>query len=326
MIKGTELYFQKFIEASNKKETNINSKWLINITSGFFIWKLLSRDFVIFSYLPSWAMERSPAFVYNPEQAYYILDFGIFLKIASFHFIHYFVEYPDAYVLEMVRYICILSFVLIILFGRGPRRIFAICAYVSVMYLWGFIFKSGQEIDAMFLPMGILFCYMFSNFNEKYNKQNLLRKTKDSSIFIYSCLMIFVIYYFGSGINKLTDIPLSEWFQYDLYGQIEHAVLSQQLGADRFVPEIFHKFVDYNFNNVGLIFTLGVPIIYLFHLLAPIIILKTNYLIYTFLFYAVFHFLAFGVGISFTANILIWIGFINISNLFIGNRPYYGYK
>lgn len=304
----------------------MNAKWLITIVSIFFLWKLLSRDFTIFAYIPYWALERVPFFTYNPEQAFFIFDLLYFTKLVTFHWIHEFIPFPNATTLEAVRYLCILSFLCIIFFGRGPKKIFALTSYITFIYLWGYIFRSGQEIDAVFLPLGILFCYLFSNFNESLSVENFSASSNSSSVFIFCSLMIFVIYYAGSGINKLTDIPLQEWFLYDLLGQMEQAIIANNLGADRSIPLVFSKILSWDRVVMSYIFYAGVGIVYIVHLLSPLIILRSHFLIIPFMFYFVFHFLAFGVGISFTANLVIWLGFLNIKNIKEGVLPYYGYR
>lgn len=319
-------FINEYFRLTNIKQSNLNAKWLITVVSIFFLWKLFSRDFTIFSYVPFWALERIPFFTYNPEQAFFIFDLLYVTKIVTFHWIHEFIPFPNAEALEVIRYICILSFLCIIFFGRGPKKIFAITSYMTTSYLWGYIFRTGQEIDAIFLPMGILFCYLFSSFNESLSKKNRSEYSIPSSIFIFSSLMIFVIYYAGSGINKLTDIPIMEWFLYDLLGQIEQAVIADNLGADRSIPLFFSWILDWDRKFMSFILYAGVGIVYVVHLLSPLIILRSHFLIIPFMFYFVFHFLAFGVGISFTANLIIWLAFLNLRNIKEGVSPYYGYR
>ena len=319
-------FISEFIRLTNIKQSNLNAKWLITIVSLFFLWKLLSRDFSIFSDVPYWALERVPFYTYNPEQAFLIFDLLYVTKLVTFHWIHEFIPFPNSEILQFIKYICISSFICIIFFGRGPKKLFAVTSYLTFAYLWGYIFRSGQEVDAVFLPMGILFCYLFSTFKESWSKGNLSQYSQSSSIFIFSSLMIFVIYYAGSGINKLTDIPLNEWFLYDLLGQVEQAVIADKLGADRAVPDFFSWMLGLNRVVLSNLFYVGVGVVYFVHLLSPLIILRSYFLIIPFVFYFVFHFLAFGVGISFTANLLIWIGFVNIKNIQEGKLPYYGYR
>jgi hypothetical protein len=51
----------------------------------------------------------------------------------------------------------------------------------------------------------------------------------------------------------------------------------------------------------------GPPLIYTSHLIVPMVFFARSSVFKFFLFYAVFHFLAFGVGISFTGYILVWL-------------------
>ena len=286
----------------------------------------MSRDFSLFGYVPTWVMNRTPALVYQTEESFFLLDFGIFAKIACFHWIHFLVPYPSESLIQLIWLITILALALTIFFGRGKNRIFVITAYIGVMYLWGFVFTSGQEIDAVFLPMGILFCYLFSNHNESLNLKILSEKSTESSVFISSAIMVFVIYYLGAGINKLTDIPLIEWLQYDLFKEMQYYVYADRLGSDRLIPSIFHSMVDQHIPFISTVVLLGVPAVYIMHLLVPLVFTSKLSLMWSFFFYALFHFLAFGVGISFVANLVIWFGFLNISNILKFKTPILGYK
>lgn len=307
-------------------ETNLNARWLSIVTCLFFIWKLLSRDFTTFGYAPTWVMYRTPALVYQIEEAFFLMDLGVFAKIACFHWIHFFLPYPSEFIIAIIWVCTIMALLLTVVFGRGPNRLFILAGYVGVMYLWGFIFSSGQDIDAVFLPMGLLFAYLFSNHDESFKWSVLDARSVESSTFIASAVMVFVIYYFGAGINKLTDVPLIEWFQYDLYKEMQYYVIADQLGSDRLIPSVFHFIAEADMAGVGLVMLLGVPAVYLIHLLIIFAFKSGDSVFWSFLFYATFHFLAFGVGISFVANLLVWFAFLNLSNIIRGRKPIMGYK
>ena len=107
-------------------------------------------------------------------------------------------------------------------------------------------------------------------------------------------------------------MPLGQNVGFGISGNLAKLVFSKILSWDRVV--------------MSYIFYAGVGIVYIVHLLSPLIILRSHFLIIPFMFYFVFHFLAFGVGISFTANLVIWLGFLNIKNIKEGVLPYYGYR
>ena len=284
------------------------------IIFGALLYKLLSRDFGFFGYVPEAVFSFYPIYIYNPLN--FIISTGVkpLLDIATFHWIHWILPLPTPFVLRSVQFCTVLFCILALFFGRGPRGLYAIGSYIGMIYLWGFIMRAGMDIDAMYLIMGCMFVYLFSDHEEKpiHQINHLLLKPKDSSSgWLYSgFLCIFVIYYFTSGINKISDITLPEWFQFDLVQMYLYSRDKAVAGFGWHIPEFF-RYLEGN----DWISYVGPPLVYFCHLTAPLMFFYRSHLLKFFLFYAAFHFLSISVGIVFFANFLLWLIFIPFGEL-----------
>ena len=132
--------------------------WFKFVVGGLYLWKLLSRDFSNISFWPDSVLSGYPIDIYTSG---YVLTTGVppFFDIATFHFIHYFLPFPNSNVLSLIQLFAIALSGLLIFAPPKYSRLIAIFLYISVSYLWGFVFRLGQDIDAVFLIQASLLVY-----------------------------------------------------------------------------------------------------------------------------------------------------------------------
>lgn len=166
------------------------------------------------------------------------------------------------------------------------------------------MFLLGQDVDAVDLYFGILIALAVSTFAEEpiwrlpalYDRP----KTVDGGRSFSNVVLVLVLYYFASGMRKLTDITPIEWFRYDLVEAIEeHSIRAAHGTLGTF--DFFQHLHGLTFLNY-----IGPPAAYLSHLLVPMVFFRRSLILKFFLFYFAFHLLTFGVGISFSGYILVW--------------------
>ena len=269
--------------------------WFKLILGGLYSWKLLSRDFSNISYWPASVLSGYPIDIYSPN---YMLTTGIppLFDIVTFHFIHYVLPFPNANALSLVQFVALAASCIFILSPPKYSRFVGILLYLTASYLWGFVFRLGQDIDAVFLLQGSLLVYCLLPYEASPEYYKKLR---------FLVLCIFVIYYFSSGLNKIVDLSYSEWFKYDLVNINSSYHLAYQNENFEWVPklpelggEILHKLNLF-----------GAFIAYAVHLFAPILLFSagTKKILLYWLFYSVFHFLTVYVGILFSMNFVAWL-------------------
>ena len=122
-----------------------------------FIWKILSSDFSNIAFWPTSFIAGYPYDIYPPCYTFLMGIPGIF-DLATFHWIHYIDQWPNSYTLDLLQKIIVLFLLFFVISPIRFTRIDSIFCYIFIMYLWGFIFSLGQDIDAVFLLQGILFC------------------------------------------------------------------------------------------------------------------------------------------------------------------------
>jgi len=267
----------------------------------FFLWKFNSRDFSFFSYgfEPYYPIE-----IYKVHNYIKVSGFKFLQDLVSFHWIHWFFSYPvsDKFFL-ILKYITNIFLFFVLIFGFNFRFINTIL-YFLLVYQFSYMIFQGQEIDSISIYFGILlvFCFFKSEitfFNISKIKETNLHYGKIHSLLI----CVFIVYYFGSGLRKLTDLNIFQWFQYDLYWGITSQIFNNKFISGH-VPEIFNNIIL--FNDIDYIFNLFPALVYLSHVIVPIIFFQRNKIIYFAIFYSLFHFMTFGVGISFLGYLFSW--------------------
>jgi hypothetical protein len=271
----------------------------------FFIFKLLSRDYSIFGIAPPEALNVYTSATFSYDRAPYLLAQPWIVQLASFHWIHWFIPLPGEGMLRLIQLSAIALCFAIILFGRGYKGLFAICLYCVLSYLWGFNWRSGADDDAIFLQLQLVLVYCF--FREKealvlYHPISAKTCSKENGWFYSMTVLVFCAYYFDSGLNKLTDIYLGDWFRYNLMQIMGVASDQKSLGYFANPTTYLASLRDYHFLNY-----IFVPFSYLMELTIPLMFFYRRLIVIYFLFFVSFHLMTWNVGILFLGNIVAWM-------------------
>ena len=297
--------FDAFVKTFNTPGYDFDVNIIRVVVAGFFIWKLLSRDFSFYGNVPDGVFPFYPINIYNIDNYVLLTGLPILSELATFHWIHWIIPRPDAMGFKIIQFITIGLLVCLLIFGRGPRNIVPILCYSFLIYLWGYLFLGAHEVDAVLLYFGGLLILCFAPYKDRpvWRLGKLIGQAPSvetgRTVSLY--FLLFVFYYFASGVNKLTDISLVDWFNYDLIQSMEVYSIRAEFSTT-LVPEIFEFLFPYTFMNF-----IGPPFIYLSHLIVPLVFFSRKTVFKFFCVYAAFHFLAFGVGISFTGYIPVWL-------------------
>lgn len=294
----------------------------------FLIFKILNRDYENLVFFPEENWYYGPTEIYGPFN-YGFLSPTFLYDIFCFHFIHWqkIIPYPNKLVFVSIEYLIIFFSFLIILFGRGPRNIFVILTYILCTYLMGFVNRTQE--NEFLLMQGLIFIHCFMKHQDylTIQKPKIIKNfQKDYGNSFSLIIIVFVIYYFGSGTTKLTDINLIEWFNYDLREEIIFVYLKKKLAGLPFhVPELFYELTQlkfYNFYILDLISYFGPAMSYISHLLSPLLFWYRDRAFFLGIFYVGFHFLTMGVAIAFVGNMLMWTLMLPYHKLFIKNNAF----
>lgn len=157
--------YRKIIDQYNQPK-NVFTLWQIKTILGLIlIYKLLSRDFSNFALWPEAVLMGWPFDIYSSG---YVLLTGIpiFYDLLTFHFIHFFLDLPNAIILSILQNLLIFLSLMLIISPIKYLRVISIFIYILCIYLWGFTYRSGQDVDAMFLIQGSLFIFVFTRYRE----------------------------------------------------------------------------------------------------------------------------------------------------------------
>ncbi|UJW76419.1 hypothetical protein [Rhizobium sp. SL42] len=296
--------FSRFTTAYNASGFEFNANAARLIVCAFFIWKLLSRDYGFFGTLPEEVFYFYPYQIYSIKAGPILTGLPIIQELLTFHWVHWFLPHPGLMLMRVVQGLAIVSLICLAVFGCGPRKSILVVTYALLIYLWGYLFLLGQEIDAVDLYFGMLLALGISSYDDvpiwKLSELYHHRPSRDGGRSMSNLVLVFVFYYFASGIKKLTDIYPSEWFKYDLVGEIEqHTIRAAHSTLDTiYLFQYMH--------GLGFLSYIGPPLVYISHLLVPMVFFRRTLILKFFLFYCAFHLMTFGVGISFTGYIFVW--------------------
>ncbi len=274
------------------------------------LFKLNSRDFTNFALWPDSVLLGYPIDIYPPD---YVLTTGVFpfFDLVSFHFVHWFLPVPSATVFFYLQSTAIILSLLLVLAPIAFTRVLAVPLFILITYLWGFVYRGGQDIDAMFLITGALLIMAALPLSTK----NYLATLRTS------VLIWFFLYYFFSGVNKVVDLNYLDWFKFELT-EINKVFVTRS-AAEGFVyvpgiptPEYLNRLLDF----------FGALISYIVHLLAPLMLISRspNKMFLYWLFYSLFHFMTLYVGILFTANFFAWLMLVPFPGMIAGPRQTQG--
>lgn len=230
-----------------------------------------------------------------------------FMEIATFHWVHWFVGFPSEAVLTALQFIFAGLCLLLAVIGRGPFRIIAISAYILALYLWGFIFLSGQEINSIMIYFGMLLVLCLTNYADvPIWKMGAVGERADNVAAgraFSAILLVFVLYYGLSGYNKIVDLSIADWFRYNLVQDIELTLRKQELGFyfGATFPSLFAPLVGHKWLNDIL-----VPLVYISHLSVFIVFFRRRHLLKFAIFYTAFHVVTSSVSITFAGYMIVW--------------------
>ena len=302
----------KWVPAANRPVTDMYLKWFRFVLYGSLIYKLLSRDFSNFGYYPEFLLDLYPADVYGIND-YRVLAVGWWVDLWSFHWLHWFLPFPDPETFRVFHISAIVLCGFTIFFGQSTRlgRGLPLLATFVLFYLWGFLWRSASDIDSVFLIFQLCFVYsIFPLRDRRLFSSARNRECCPERRLVMACvLIVFVGFYFPSGINKLTDISLIEWFTYDLSQEMLDLHLAQTLGYYYYAPDFF-KYVSASFIDF-----VGPPIVYLSHFLSVLLLYKRRMVSKFLQFYWTFHIFTWLVGINFLGTMLGWLTLIPVDRL-----------
>ena len=282
--------------------------WVKAILGSLYLWKLLSRNFQNVALWPKDVTLGYPIDIYTPD---YVLSTAVFpiFDLVTFHFIHWVLPLPTKDIFSYIQALAIFFSILFILSPKKYSRSIAVVLYVVVSYLWGFVFRLGQDIDAVFLLQSTLLVFALLPFANTPRYYQQLR---------FLVLVIFVMYYFFSGLNKLIDLSYFEWMQFDLVN-INHSMHNDYM-SDGYVYVPLFPIENERFGNV--LNAYGALITYLVHLGAPLLLFFSSpyKIIICWIFYCLFHFMTVYVGILFSMNFVAWALILPVYKVFNHER------
>lgn len=310
-----DLFMTKILDKFNEPKQAMYISWCRFIIFGFFGYRLLCSDFSIFAMAPASSMENYPWKIYLLKDGFAFLGIKYLVDLTSFHWLHWFFAFPSVNALANIQFASFISCCLVLLFGRGPKNLFAIFSYCGIAYLWGFMWRTEADIDSVFILMqlGLIYCFLKEPEALTLRRQECqpLQFTEESGWFYSMTLLVFIGYYFGSGLHKLTDITLIGWFEMDLLQIIQRYYQLSLVNAYNTVPPLLHYLSEFTFLNY-----IMTPAVYLSHLTIPYMFFKRRLIATYFFFYIIFHYFTFGVGILFPGLLVAWLVFLPVHRFF----------
>ena len=273
------------------------------------LWKFLSRDYSIFGMMPEDLAIVYPGNTFSFLEAYVALGFKPIVDLATFHWIHWLIPFPTQTILYYLQLFLEFMLVVTLFVGGGYKKLNYLIIYILSMYLLGFIFSMGADIDEIFIPMQIVLLLFIFRGKESYilssNRANPLTYSKESGWFFSMVLLIFIGYYFLSGFTKVIDISLWDWGRFEIANLAELNQIKIAVGDDRAMFFMRDFIVGQNWMDF-----LGTAVIYLEHLLIPLIFFKRRYILSAWFIYFIFHLTSLTLNLFFTGIFLSWLVFL----------------
>ncbi|CAA6817528.1 MAG: Unknown protein [uncultured Sulfurovum sp.] len=289
--------------------------WTRIVILFFLLYKFLSRDYSLFGTLPETLALAYPANVFHPLDAYVLFGFKYIVDFCTFHWIHWFIAFPSELTLYYIQRFLEFMLVFSLFFGGGYKKVNYLIIYVLGMYLLGFLFRMGSDIDEIFVQMQIVLLLFLFRGKESYilffKQQNPLNYSKENGWFFSMVLLIFIAYYFLAGINKIIDISLLDWGRYELANLAELNKLKIELGDDRGYCYIRELFIGNSWMDIP-----GTILVYLEHLLIPLLFFRREYIPVAWFIYILFHLSALSINLFFTGVFLSWLVFLPMHRMY----------
>ena len=88
---------------------------------------------------------------FAPHLGYTFTGQGWLVNLFTFHWIHWFAPLPNLGLAHLLFSNDPLWFMHHL--GSGPKNILPALVYALLRYLWGFNWRSGNDVDAIFIPL-----------------------------------------------------------------------------------------------------------------------------------------------------------------------------
>ena len=283
------------------------------------LYKLFSRDFSIFGLANqhNWFFNHYPQAQYSISSGINFLGIKPIVDIFSFHWIHWVLPFPSELVLSFIQRTVITLLIIILFVGGGKKKGLYILAYILISYLFGFIWRTNGEIDAVFMQFQVLLLFCFYQEKEPLTlfdrNIKLLQYSRKSGWFFSMIILIFGCNYFLAGMNKLIDLSILDWFRFDLYNVSLMINKQAILGGDHYIINVIsflREHPSFELINVTVAFT------YLMELGAIAMFFNRRLIPFLMIYFISFHIITSLVNILFMGNILMWLIFIPVYRSF----------
>ena len=288
--------------------------WTRIVILSLLLYKFLSRDYSLFGILPESLAMAYPSDVFSPLDAYVLLGVKWLVDLSTFHWIHWFVPFPSEVTLHYIQLLLEVMLGIALIFGGGYKKLNYLVIYVLGMYLLGFLFRMGADIDEIFVQMQIVLLLFLFRGKETYllfsPQQKPLNYSKENGWFFSMVLLIFIGYYFLAGITKVVDISLLDWGRCELSKLIELNQIKLELGDDRGYFFLREFFIENPWLDIP-----GTVLVYMEHLMAVMLFFKREYIPFAWFIYFMFHLSSLAINLFFTGVFLSWLVFFPIHKL-----------
>lgn len=282
----------------------------------FFIWKLLSRDYRLFTFGSDNVLNVYSVDTFTAYQNYTFMGRGWLVDLVNFHWLHWFLPLPNYQIMEVIYFSTIVVCAVNIIVGRGKFNVFSIAAFCLLTYLWGFNWRTGADVDAIFIPLqaSLVMTLFRGADNPVWRKECFSRRLDSEAGFLYSMMLIvFIGYYQLSGFNKLIDVSLYQWFAYDLFTQLVDRQYYALAGWHVAINPIPLRIASY---LPAWLVDLSVSLVYLSHLTTFLMFFNRHLIAKFMYFYWTFHFVSTGLAIWFSGLLVFWLIFLPIWRFF----------
>lgn len=279
------------------------------------LWKFLSRDYSIFGLMPEELAIAYAGNTFNPLSAYVALGFKPIVDLFTFHWIHAFLPFPTVNILYYLQLFLEAMLVITLFFGGGYKKLNYLIIYIVGMYLLGFIFSMGADIDEIFIPMQMVLLLFIFRGKETYilssNQQSPLNYSRENGWFFSMVLLIFIGYYFLCGFTKIIDISLWDWGRCEVANLVELNKIKIAVGDDRAPFFMRDLIVGNSWMDIP-----GTALIYLEHLMIPLLFFKRRYIAFAWFIYFSFHLTSLSLNLFFTGIFLSWLVFLPVHRFY----------
>ena len=226
-------FFIAFQKAFRSPDYDFNVNVSRMVIGLFMLYKLLSRDFGLYGYLPDAFFSFYPAELYEASANMKWTGIPVLTEIFTMHWVHWLLPRPNAEILQITQGTTIFFLLLFTFYGVGPKKCFCIASLLGLLYLWGHLVLSGQEVDSVAMYFGMILVFAFSKHRDApiWKFKHVFSMPPNKQAGFSRSLIIFVLacYYFASGFNKITDILVVDIFSSTLNLAIQNFYILERL-------------------------------------------------------------------------------------------------